>query len=242
MAEITLNAETGREHGTSASKRLRREGKIPAVVYGHGIEPLTVAVDGRELRHALTGDSGLNALVNLQVGGERHLTMAKVLQRHPVRGTVTHVDFQVVSRDEVVTADVPVHVIGEAKAVHAEGGVLENPLTQLTVQATPARIPHAIEVDITDLKVGEAIRVGDLKLPAGVSTEIDPDEPIVVAQGQQVSDLDLISEADAEALQELSEAQEAAAEETPEGEGESAGSPAAEGEGAAGDTGSGDSA
>ena len=217
MAEITLRAETGRPSGTSASKRLRREGKIPAVVYGHGMDPIPVAVDGRELRHALTGESGLNALVNLQLDGASHLTMAKVLQRHPVRGTVVHVDFQVVRRDEVVTADVPIHLVGEAKAVQADGGVVENPLTSLTVQATPALIPTVIEVDITDLAIGDAVRVGDLKIPSGVSTDVDPDETVVIAQGQQVSELDLIPEADAEALQELAEAQGAAADEAAEG-------------------------
>jgi large subunit ribosomal protein L25 len=237
MAEISLKAETGRQSGTSASKRLRREGKIPGVVYGHGIDPLSVAVDGRELRHALTGESGLNALLNLQLDGASHLTMAKVLQRDPVRGTVTHVDFQVVSRDEVVTADVPIHLVGEAKAVHAEGGVLEHPLTSLTVHATPATIPNVIEVDISDLAVGDAIRVGDLKLPTGVTTDVDPEEAIVIAQTQQVSELDLIPEADAEALQELADAQEAAAaEEVEVGESAEGGEAPAAGAGETGDT------
>jgi large subunit ribosomal protein L25 len=230
MAEITLKAETGRESGTSASKRLRREGKIPGVVYGHGIDPVPVAVDGRELRHALTGEAGTNALLNLQIDTGNQLAMAKVLQRDPVRGVVTHVDFVVVRRDEVVHADVPINLVGEPKAVLSEGGLVENPLTQLTVVATPTTIPNGIEVDISELVIGDAIRVGDLKLPSGVTTEVDPDEPVVIAQSQQVSELDLISEADAEALQELAEAQEAAEAETAEGgEGEGAG-----GEGAAG--------
>lgn len=237
MAEITLQAETGRESGTSASKRLRREGKIPAVLYGHGMDPISIAVDGRELRHALSGEAGLNALLSLKVGGDTQLAMAKVLQRDPVRGVVTHIDFQVVRRDEVVTADVPVTIVGEAKAVLSEGGLVENPLTQLTVHATPTTIPSHIEVDVTDLAIGDTIRVGDLKLPSGVTTEIDPDEPVVVAQGLQVSELDLIPEADAEALQELAEAQEAAAaEEAESGEGaegdnagEAAGDASAEG-------------
>ena len=226
MAEITLKAETGRESGTSASKRLRREGKIPGVVYGHGIDPVPIAVDGRELRHALTGDAGTNALLNLQLDSGNQLVMAKVLQRDPVRSVVTHVDFLVVRRDEVVHADVPITLVGEAKAVLSEGGIVENPLTQLTVVATPTTIPNGIEVDISELTIGDAIRVGDLKLPSGVTTEIDVDEPVVIAQSQQVSELDLIPEADAEALQELAEAQAAEAEAAEGGEG---------GEGAGGD-------
>lgn len=232
MAEITLVAETGREPGSAVSRRLRREGKIPAVVYGHGIDPVAIAVDGRQLRHALTGDAGLNALVNLKVGETDHLTMARVLQRHPVRGTVVHVDFQVVRRDEVVHAEVPIHLIGEAKKVQSEGGVVDHSLVSLLVLATPARIPHAIEVDISELQVGDTIRVGDLPLPAGVTTEADPEEPVIIAQGQQVSELDLIPEADAEALKELADAQAAEGGEGGEGAQPAGEAAAAEGEAA----------
>jgi large subunit ribosomal protein L25 len=226
MAEITLVAETGREPGSAVSRRLRKEGKVPAVVYGHGIEPISIAVDGRELRHALTGDAGLNALVNLEIGDAKHLTMARVLQRHPVRGTVVHVDFQVVGRDEVVHAEVPIHLVGEPKAVLSDGGVVEHTLTTLSVLATPARIPSVIEVDVSGLRVGDTIRVADLPLPAGVATELDPEEAVVLAQGQQVSDLDLIPEADADALKELADAQAAGG----EGEGAAAGGGSGEGE------------
>ena len=228
MAEIQLVAETGREPGTRASKRLRREGKIPGVVYGHGAEPVAVAVDARELRHALNTEAGVNALINLSIDGKSQLTMPRVLQRHPVRNTVTHVDFQVVSRDEVVSADVTFQLVGEATEVHNGDGVVEQALFSLTVHARPADIPTHIEVDISNLTIGEAIRVGDLKLPGGVTTEVDPEEAIVVGQGAQVSELDLIPEADAEALQELAEAQAAEEAEGEGGEGaEGAGTDAA---------------
>lgn len=225
MAEITLQAESGRPSGSPAAKRLRREGRIPAVVYGHGIEPLSISVDGRELRQALSGESGLNALLNLKTDAGNHLAMAKTLQRHPVRNTVTHVDFLVVSRDEVVTADVPITLVGEAKAVQAEGGIVDQQLTTITVKAKPASIPTGFELDISGLAVGDAIRVSDLSLGDGVETDVDPEEAIVVAQGQQVSDLDLISEADAEGLQELADADadaEAADADAEGGEGEAA--------------------
>jgi large subunit ribosomal protein L25 len=225
MAEIQLVAETGREPGTRASKRLRREGKIPGVVYGHGTDPVAVAVDARELRHALNTEAGVNALINLSIDGTSQLTMPRVLQRHPVRHTVTHVDFQVVSRDEVVSAEVQFQLVGEAIEVHNNDGVVEQALFGLTVNARPADIPAHIEVDISKLTIGDAIRVGDLQLPSGVTTDVDPEEAIVVAQGAQVSELDLIPEADIEGLQELAEAEAAAAE---EGEG-------AEGEGGSGD-------
>lgn len=218
MAEIQIVAETGRTPGSRASNRLRGEGKIPGVVYGHGTAPIAVAVDGRELRHALNTEAGVNVVLNLTIGGRDHLTMARVLQRHPVRHNVTHVDFQIVKADEVVSAEVPVNLTGEALAVHRADGVIEQAMFALTVQATPGRIPSHIDIDISGLTVGESIRIGDVSLPAGVNTELDPEEAIVVAQGPQVSDLDLIAEADAEALQELAEAEEAAEGAAAEGE------------------------
>lgn len=223
MAEIQLVAETGRPAGTPSSKRLRREGKIPGVVYGHGSDPVSVAIDARELRHALNTAAGVNALLNLSIDGESHLTMARALQRDPVRRTVTHVDFQIVNRDEVIAADVPFTLIGEAKEVHNADGVVEQALFTLTVHATPANIPSHIDVDISELTIGDAVRVGDLKLPAGVTTEVDPEEAIVVAQGAQVSELDLIPEADVEGLHELADAQAAA---DAEGDGDGSGADA----------------
>ncbi|MEA3076410.1 MAG: large subunit ribosomal protein [Actinomycetota bacterium] len=190
MAEIQLVAETGRPSGTRASKRLRREGKIPAVVYGHGSDPIAIAVDARDLRHALNTDAGVNALVNLSIEGNSLLTMARVLQRHPVRQTVTHVDFQIVNRDEVVTADVAISLVGEATDIHNNDGVVEQALFSLSVHAKPGAIPPHIEVDISALKIGDAIRVGDVQLPAGVTTEVDPEEAIVVGQGAQAEVLE----------------------------------------------------
>ena len=187
MAEITLVAEPGRTTGSSESRRLRAAGRIPAVVYGHGMEGISVSVDGRELRRALSGDAGTNQLLELQLGSESHLAMARVLQRHPVRHTVLHVDFQIVRRDEVISADVPVVLTGEAKSVSQEGGVVEQPLTTLSVNAVPARIPSAIEVDITDLSVGEGIRVGDLKLPSGVTTDVADEEIVVIGSISRVA-------------------------------------------------------
>lgn len=221
MPEIRITAEQGRPTGSAAARRLRAAGKIPGVIYGHGTDPTPVAVEGRALRAALSTDAGLNALLELEFDGTSQLTLAREIQRHPVRHTVTHVDFVIVRRDEVISADVNITLVGEATEVHREDGVVAHELFSLTVQSTPARIPNVIEVDITDLKVGDTIRVGDLTLPEGVTTEVDPEAPIVVGQPPQVSEADLISEADAEAA--------AAA----EAEGEPAEGEAAEGEGAA---------
>jgi large subunit ribosomal protein L25 len=189
MAEVVLIAESGRPAGSAASRRLRREGKVPAILYGHGVDSTPLAVDARELRNALTGEAGLNALLALSVDGSSHLAMARHLQRHPVRGGVEHVDFVIVRRDEVVSAEVIIEMVGEAEAVHREGGFLDQSLFNLVIAALPGDIPPKIEIDVSGLEIGDAIRVGDLKLPAGVSTEVDSEAPVVIAQAAQVVDL-----------------------------------------------------
>lgn len=189
MPDITLPAETGRAAGSSASRRLRHAGKVPGVVYGHGIDPLPVAVQARDLRAALSTDAGLNALLDLQVDGTSHLTLARELQRDPIRNRVTHVDFQVVRRDEVIGVDVPIALIGDAVNVHQGDGVVDQQMFNLAVLAIPGRIPNVIEVDITELAIGDTVRVSDLALPEGVTTETDLEAPVVVGQPPQVEEL-----------------------------------------------------
>jgi large subunit ribosomal protein L25 len=187
MEEVSLVADVGRVKGSAEARRLRAAGKVPGVLYGHGIEPRSLAVGSRELRAALTSESGLNALISLDVGGERHLALARQMQRHPVRRTIDHIDFLIVRRDEIVSAEVPVHLAGEAGEVYKADGLVEQQLFTLVVNATPGDIPNSIEVDITSLSIGEAIRVSDLKLPPGVSTDLDPEEPVVMGQASRVS-------------------------------------------------------
>lgn len=187
MAEVTLRAEPSRATGSSVSRRLRNSGKVPAVIYGHGMDPLHVAVVGRELRAALNTDAGFNALLTLDVGGTRHTALTREVQRHPVRGTVDHVDFLVVNRDEKITAEVPVHLVGEARAVSNNDGVLNQEAFTITVSAPADRIPESIDIDVSDLEVGDSIRMGDVVLPEGVTTEVDAEEPLVVATGSSVS-------------------------------------------------------
>lgn len=189
MPDITLPAETGRRAGSSASRRLRAEGKVPGVVYGHGMDPLPVAVNSRALRAALSTDAGLNALLDLQVDGTSHLTLARELQRDPIRNRVTHVDFQIVRLDEVISADVPIALVGEALHVHQGDGVVDQQMFNLAVHATPDRIPNVIEVDISELAIGDTIRVHDLSRAEGVSFDADPEAAVVVGQPPQVEAL-----------------------------------------------------
>jgi large subunit ribosomal protein L25 len=181
MPDISLVAEPGRGTGSRPSRRLRAEGKVPGVVYGQGNDPVAIAVDRRELRHALSGPSGVNAVINLQVDGSSKPTVVKSLQRDPVRRTVTHVDFLVVDLSEEITMDVPIVLQGEPKEVLSAGGLLEHHLTSLAVTTTPRNIPSEIVIDVADLTLGDSVRVGDVSLPAGVTTSVDPEATIVTA-------------------------------------------------------------
>lgn len=221
MAEITLAAVTGRPTGTRASNRLRTEGRIPAVVYGHG-DPVSVTVGWRALRQVLTTEAGLNALINLEVDGDTQLTMVKELQRHPVRHTVLHVDFLRVRADEPITVDVPITLEGEAEEVHKADGTIDQVLHQLEITALPGNIPTELTIDISGLTIGDAIRVGDLQLPSGVTTEIDAEEPVVLAKFEVI---EVPEEVPAE------EEEEAAEGEAAEAEGETGGDDKAADEG-----------
>ena len=210
MPDIALAAEVRAERGSSSSRRTRTDGRIPAVIYGHGIEPVAVTIDARELRSALNAQSGGSVLFNVNVGKDQHLVIAREVQRHPIRNTVAHVDFQVVRRDEIISASVTITLVGETTKVTRAGGIVEHALLNLPIHGKPADIPSSIEVDVEQLEVGMAIRVADLKLPAGVTADVDPETPVVVAAAPHGVDTTLGPEAGAES--EASEESEASAE------------------------------
>ncbi len=215
MAEITLTATTGRPTGTRSSRRLRAEGRVPAVVYGLGREPVAVSVDWRELRSALITDAGVNVLIDLEIAGEgeAQLSIIKEIQRHPIRQTVEHLDFLLIRRDQEITVDVPLVAEGEASGLAAEGGMIETLITNLSVNAKPGSIPDQITYDVSGLAVGATITVGDLALPAGVTTDIDPDEVVVTAQVSRAAiEAEAIEAADAETAAEQAEGSGAPAE------------------------------
>jgi large subunit ribosomal protein L25 len=224
MSEVTLVAESGRQIGSRSSGRLRVDGRIPAVVYGHGITPLSVSINRRELRAVLHTEAGANAVINLEVGSDKHLTIVKSLQRHPVRNEVVHVDFLVVNRNEIVSVDVPINVTGDAKAVHDANGTVDQQLFSLTVHTTPTNIPNEISIDVSGLDIGDSIRVGDLRLPEGVTTDVDPDEAVVIAQVTRATiEAEQLDEEAAEAAAEAAEGDDGATAEGEAGETASAG-------------------
>jgi large subunit ribosomal protein L25 len=228
MSEVTLKAAPGREPGSRAAGRLRVVGQIPAVVYGHTISPVPVSVDWRELRAALTTEAGANALINLEVGTDTHLAVVRDMQRHPIRHDVLHIDFQVVSRDEIIAMDVPVTLTGENETIEkTDGATIEQQMHSITIKSTPGNIPNEISVDISGLEVGAAIRVSDLSLPAGVETDIDPDETVVSVMIVQI---ELPEPVEGEELPEGEEAAAAEGGEAPTAEAAAEGEAAPEGE------------
>ena len=175
----TLSAETGREKGSAASRRLRATDRIPAVLYGHGMEPISLSVARRDLRVALSGPAGQNTILSLSVDGTSYHAIVKEMQRHPVRRNVAHVDFVQINLSEEITMHVPVILTGTAKAVVAAGGLVDPSVDSIEVRTTPANIPNDISIDISDLVPDSVIRLGDLVMPAGVSAIGDPDMPVV---------------------------------------------------------------
>ena len=169
MSQTTLHASTDRAQGSRNSRRLRNAGSIPAVVYGEGVSPLPVAVDAKSFRTAVSGDQGLNTLIELDADGKSFIVMAREIQRHPVRGTVAHIDFQIVDPNRPVAATVPLHVIGDAVEVRHADWEIDQQLFNLDIMSRPDQIPTHIDVDISHLTPGMAIRVGDVALPEGVT-------------------------------------------------------------------------
>ena len=194
---ITLTASTGRIAGSRSSTRMRTDGLVPAVVYGLGRDSVAVSVPWPDLRRALTTEAGLNALITLDVDGQKDLAIIKDLQRHPIRRNVLHVDFLRVDPDAGVAVEVPLVLVGEAKKVEGRRGIVDQPLKTLTVTAKPADIPSQIEIDITDLDIGESITVETLTLPAGVTTDIDAGVQLVLGLATRFSIEDGASEGEA---------------------------------------------
>lgn len=178
--QITLTAETGRPIGSRSSRRLRREGRVPAVVYGADTEPTAIAVQWSDLRAALITEAGMNALITLDVDGDERLTIVKDMQRHPVRRDVTHVDFIVIDRNKAIEVEVPV-VLAETEDDHLKGLVIDQNLFAVTVSAKPGTIPNEFLIDLAPLTVDEPIRAGQIELPEGVELLTDPEDAVVVA-------------------------------------------------------------
>ncbi len=229
MASTVLVADTGRPTGSAASRRMRAADSIPGVLYGHGMTPVAVAVGRRDLRVALSGAAGLNTVLDLTVDGTVYPAIVKDLQRHPVRRTVTHIDFLQVNLDEEITVSVPLRLEGEATAVAQEGGLVDPSVDSIEVTTTPRTIPDEFVVDVSNMQMDTVIRLSDIPMPPGVTATGDPDSPVVTVLTMR-AEVAEIEAADAETAEE----QEAASEgEAPAEGGAAEGAAAAEGDAAA---------
>jgi len=160
--------------GSAESRRLRRQGLVPGVLYGRE-RPVAIAIGERDLRTALTGESGANAVLDVVVdGGAVHASVLKEYQRDPVRGTITHVDLQEVRLDQPIHATVPIQLAGEAAGTKV-GGVLTQSVMEITVEALPLEVPASLEFDVSELGLGESAQLGQIALPDGVTLLDDPD-------------------------------------------------------------------
>ena len=177
----TLRITSGRAEGSSAARRLRRDEQIPAVLYGQGMTPVSVSVARADLRVALSGPAGANTILTLEVDGNSYPAVVKDMQRHPVRRTVAHVDFMRIDLSEELTVSVPVLLVGNAKAVLAEGGLVDAATDTLELVTTPANMPSEVAVDVSNMQPGDVIRLSEITLPAGCRALGDPDMPVVTA-------------------------------------------------------------
>ena len=173
MATI-LQTKIGRKIGSAESRRLVATDHIPGVIYGHGMVPVKITVERRELRVALAGPAGVNTILELQVGDAKYPAIVKELQRDPVKRVVRHIDFMQISLTELITMDIPVHLTGIAKAVLSEGGLVDATVNTIQVRATASNIPNEILIDVTAMGMQDVIRLSDVVLPNGVSAVGDP--------------------------------------------------------------------
>jgi large subunit ribosomal protein L25 len=188
MADATLIAEIRPAAGKRPAGRIRTQGLVPAVVYGLGADNVSVSVSQRELVHILSGGSGMNTLITLDINGKQELAIARELQRHPVRGNVIHVDFVRVRADQTIQAEIPVHLVGEAEGA-VRGGILEQLVHTLTVEAKPADFPPSIEHDVSALEIGGQVYVRDLTVPHGVTVLQEGDDLVAQISAPRVAEV-----------------------------------------------------
>lgn len=178
METQTLQVEVRSASGKGPARQLRMSGKIPAVLYGPGIDAIKLTVSPNELVKALSTEMGKNAIFELPVGDDKHLAIVKDVQVHPVSRDPLHVDFYKVTADREITVQVPLRTRGRATGVQ-KGGKLEAIYRQLPVRCTPDRIPAAIEVDVTSLDIGQVMKVKEVPVPEGVRVLLPADRRVL---------------------------------------------------------------
>jgi len=217
---IKLEVSERELRGSSESRRLRKTGLVPGVLYGKGKQSYAICVPERQLRRALTGDSGLHAILDVVLEGQKttHASILKDYQQDPIRGHIAHIDLQEVRLDQPIQATVSVHLVGEPVGTK-EGGVLSQVQREINVEALPMEIPEHLELDVSGMAIGDTLRLADLPPRDGVTYLDDPDETVLASVGLPTR----VEEPEPE----VEEGEELAEGEVPEGE---AAERAAEGE------------
>lgn len=178
--ETNLKAIVREGIGSSESRRLRKDGNIPAVVYGMGMDPLSVAVNAREFRNALKTEAGTNVIINLEVGSDNYTALAREIQKHPYRDEYLHIDLIQIDLTQTVEADVQIEFVGIPVGVKEEGGLVQTINSSISISALPTNIPTSIELDISALNVGDNLTATDVNLPEGVELANEDDESLLV--------------------------------------------------------------
>jgi large subunit ribosomal protein L25 len=225
---ITLEVQEREQLGSRHARRLRARGVIPGVLYGNG-SPRPIAVSERALRGAMTGPSGLHAILDVVLEGQKtvHPSILADYQQDPVRGTIAHIDLREVRLDQPIQASVVVHLVGEAQGAQ-EGGVVSLVQRELNVEALPMDVPDHIDVDISQMQIGDVLRLEDVRAPQGVTFLDDLHETVIVTvvmsrafQELEEAEAEAAAEAEAEAAAEAGEELEEG-EEAPTAEAETA--------------------
>ena len=178
--ETNLKAKVRENSGSAQSRRSRGEGNIPAVVYGLGMDPVSVEIDAREFTNALKTEAGSNVIFNLEIGKEKYTALAREIQKHVYRNEFLHVDFVQVDLSQTVDADVQVNFTGIPMGVKEEGGVIQTVNSTITITALPTNIPTSLDLDISGLNVGDNLAAADVDLPEGVELANDEDDSILI--------------------------------------------------------------
>jgi large subunit ribosomal protein L25 len=180
MATVSLNANSRDATGKGAARTLRSQGQIPAVIYGHGRDPQPLALNARDLDKMLSHIQAESTVIEVTVGGHTAKTLIREIQRHPIKRQILHVDFQALVAGEKVTVSIPIVLVGIPEGVRLEGGVLDHTLRELEIEVDPSSIPDRVELDVTNMVIGNSMHVSDLSIPPGVEVLDDPETSVAV--------------------------------------------------------------
>jgi len=180
MASAQLSATPRDGTGKGSARSLRAQGRVPAIIYGHGREPQPLAIDTRELEKLLSRISAESTVIELSMDGRSARTLIREIQRHPFKRQILHVDFQELVAGETVTVRIPIVLTGIPEGVRVDGGILDQTMRELEIEVDPANIPNHIEVDVNPLRIGDSVHVRDIALPEGVELVGDADSTVCV--------------------------------------------------------------